>query len=297
MTFRFGVNCTTTSGGEWLDTARKAEDLGFDTYIAQDHFGAQLAPLSALAAAAMVTTRLRLATVVLDNDFRHPALVAKEIATLDVLSGGRAELGLGAGWLESDYTRTGTRFDSAAIRLERLEESLQICKLLFTCEQPVTFEGKHYSVRELDPLPRPVRRPPLMVGGRLKRALSLAAREADIVGISLLDRTATGQRPPTFAQKIQWVREAAGPRLPELQLHVNVGVVAITDSPAEAVQQFAARTGQSVEDALASPGALVGSVDAILEKLHAVHEQYGVGYWVVHARSMDAMVRVLARAV
>ena len=117
---RFGVNCTTTSAGEWLEAARKAEGLGFDTFIAQDHLGSQLAPLPALAAAAMVTSHLRLATLVLDNDFRHPALVAEEAVTVDVLSGGRMELGLGAGWLESDYTRAGIPFDVPAVRLERL---------------------------------------------------------------------------------------------------------------------------------------------------------------------------------
>src|SRR5579864_5463756 len=137
--FRFGVNCTTTSATEWLDAARKAEALGFDTLIAQDHVGAQLAPLPALAAAAMVTTRVRLATLVLDNDFRHPALVAKEAATIDVLSGGRMELGLGAGWLESDYTKTGIPFEAPSVRLARLAEAVQVCKRCLRSETPVNF--------------------------------------------------------------------------------------------------------------------------------------------------------------
>lgn len=296
--FRFGVNCTTTSAAEWLDTARKAEALGFDVYIAQDHFGAQLAPLPALAAAALVTTRLRLATLVLDNDFRHPSLVAKEAATLDVLSGGRMELGLGAGWLESDYLRTGIPFDPPAVRLERLAESLQICKLLLESETPVTFRGKHYCIDGLEPLPRPAQRPrpPVMAGGRLKRALQLAGREADIVSISLLDRRAAdGSAPPTFSQKVSWVREAAGERYAAMQLHVNAAVVDIGGLRTEAVAAFAARTAQTVDDALRSPGVLVGSEQAIVEKLHAVREEFGVSYWVVHARNMDVFSRVIAR--
>jgi probable F420-dependent oxidoreductase len=296
--FRFGVNCTTTSGTEWLDAARKAEALGFDTFIAQDHFGAQLAPLPALAAAAMVTTRLRLATLVLDNDFRHPALVAREVATLDVLSGGRAELGLGAGWLESDYHRTGIRLDPPSVRVARLQEAAQLSKALLAGETPVTFDGEHYRIRDLETLPRPIQkpRPPIMVGGRLRRTLSVAAREADIVSISLLDRpSADMPSPPSFAQKLEWVRSAAGSRFAALELHVNASVVSLTDRPGAAVESFAARTGMSVEAALASPGTLVGSVGAILEKLHAARQQFGLSYWVVHARSMDDLARVIAR--
>ena len=295
---RFGVNCTTTSGTEWLEAARKAEALGFDTFIAQDHVGAQLAPLSALAAAAMVTTRLRLATLVLDNDFRHPALVAKEAATLDVLSGGRMELGLGAGWLESDYAQTGIPFEKASVRVARLEEAVQLCKALLTSRTPVTFRGEHYCLEELELLPRPIQtpRPPIMVGGRLRRTLSFAAREADIVSISLLDRRSPElPPPPSFAQKLEWVRSAGGSRFASLQLHVNASVVSLTDRPRQAVEPFAARTGMSVEEALASPGTLVGSVEAILEKLHAAREQFGVNYWVVHARSMDDLAGVIAR--
>lgn len=289
------------SGAEWLEAARKAEGLGFDTFIAQDHLGSQLAPLPALAAAAMVTSRLRLATLVLDNDFRHPALVAEEAVTVDVLSGGRMELGLGAGWLESDYTRAGIPFDAPAVRLERLAEAVRICKMLFDSETPVTFRGKYYCLDGLEPLPRPVQKPrlPLMVGGRLRRALQLAAREADIVGISLLDRQGpAGARPPSFAEKVEWVREAAGNRLSEIQLHVNAAVVELADGPTAAVpgvERFAARTGQTLEAALASPGVLSGSVDAIVEKLQRIHEQYGVSYWVIHARNMDAFSRVIAR--
>src|SRR5579859_440796 len=163
MKFRFGVNCTTTSSEAWLDAARRAEALGFDTFIAQDHLGGQLAPLPALAAAAMVTTRLRLATLVLDNDFRHPALVAQEAATVDELSGGRMELGLGAGWLESDYKKSGIPFDPPSVRLRRLAEAVQLCKACLRSDGPVSFSGEFYSIDNLELQPRPLQQTlPLM---------------------------------------------------------------------------------------------------------------------------------------
>jgi probable F420-dependent oxidoreductase len=298
--FRFGVNCVTTSLQEWQEVARRAEALGYATLIAQDHFGKQLAPLPALVAAAAVTSRLRLATLVLDNDFRHPAAVAKEAATVDVLSSGRMELGLGAGWLQADYTKTGLPFDPPALRLERLAEAVQICKAFFAAEEEtITVSGTHYQIEGLDASPRPIQRPrpPIMIGGRQKRMLALAGRQADIVGISLLDRRAPGQpEPPTFAQKVAWVREAAGDRFDDLELHVNASNVEVTDARDSAIDEIARRTGQAPTQVLDSPGTLVGSVEAILETLDARREQYGVSYYVINARAMDAFAAVVARA-
>jgi probable F420-dependent oxidoreductase len=296
--FRFGVNCATTSTTDWLEGARKAESLGYATYIAQDHFGQQLAPLPALVAAAAVTSRLRLATVVLDNDFRHPATVAKEAATVDALSDGRFELGLGAGWLQSDYDKTGLPFEPAAVRVEKLAEAIAICKALFTSPEPVTFAGKHYQLAGLDTAPKPVQqpRPPIMLGGRQKRMLSLAAREADIVGISLLDRRAPDlPEPPSFAAKVDWVKQAAGPRFDQLELHVNTSAVEVTDTAQAAFEALAQRTGQSTTQLQQSPGVLVGSVEHIVDLLRERRERFGVSYYVVHARAMDAFGEVVAR--
>jgi probable F420-dependent oxidoreductase len=299
LPFRFGVNSITTSLWEWQEVARKAEAVGFTTLIAQDHFGKQFAPLPALVAAGAVTVRLRLATLVLDNDFRHPAALAKEAATVDVLTSGRLELGLGAGWLQSDYDKTGLPFDPPAERFERLSEAIQICKAFFTADKAVSFSGKHYRVENLDASPRPTQkpRPPIMIGGRQRRMLSLAAREADIVGISLLDRRVVGQpEPPTFAQKVEWVRQAAGDRFGELRIHINASNVDVSDNSSDAyIEQIAGRTGQSPTQILESPGTLVGSVEAIVEQLHARREQYGISYYVVHARFMDAFAPVIAR--
>jgi len=296
--FRFGVNCATTSGREWLETARRAEGLGYATFIAQDHFGNQLAPLTSLVAAGTVTSRLRLATIVLDNDFRHPAAVAKEAATVDLLTNGRLELGLGAGWLQSDYDKTGLPFARPAERLARLAEAIHICKAFFSEEKSVTFAGTYYRLNQLEAVPRPVQqpRPPIMIGGRQRRMLALAGREADIVSISLLDRRGPGlPEPPTFEQKLAWVREAAGPRFDDLELHVNAAVVAVGDNRRATVEEAATRTGRTPAEVLASPGTLAGSVEAIVEQLHARREQYGVSYYVVHARVMDAFAAVIAR--
>jgi probable F420-dependent oxidoreductase len=241
---------------------------------------------------------LRLAALVLDNDFRHPAAVAKEAATIDVLSQGRLELGLGAGWLKSDYDQTGLPYDSPAVRVERLKESIHICKAILGSAEPVSFTGKHYQLTDLNTSPRPIQKPwpPIMIGGRQKRMLSLAAREADIVGISLLDRRAAGQpEPASFAEKVEWVRQAAGERFSELEIHVNASVVDVTNTPEATIEQAAARTGQTASQIWESPGTLVGSVDAILEQLHARREQYGITYYVVHGRVMDAFAPVLAR--
>jgi probable F420-dependent oxidoreductase len=297
--FRFGINSVTTSLQEWQDVARKAEALGYSTLIAQDHFGKQFAPLPALVAAGAVTSRLRLATLVLDNDFRHPAAVAKEAATVDVLSNGRMELGLGAGWLQADYTKTGLAYDPPAQRLERLGEAVRICKAFFASEDTISFSGKHYHLDGLDASPRPIQtpRPPIMIGGRQKRMLSLAAREADIVGISLLDRRAPGQpEPPSFAQKVAWVREAAADRFDDLELHVNASNVEVTDDRESAIDEIARRTGQAPTQVLESPGTLVGTVESILETLEARREQYGVSYYVINARFIDAFAPVVARA-
>jgi probable F420-dependent oxidoreductase len=299
--FRFGVNAVTTSRADWEDTARKAEALGYSTLIAQDHFAAQLAPVPSLVAAAAVTTRLRLATLVLDNDFRHPALLAKEAATLDVLSEGRFELGLGAGWLQADYAKTGISLDAPPVRVARLSEAVAVCKALLSSTEPVTFRGEHYQIDGLEPAPRPIQqpRPPLMLGGRRRRMLSLAAREADIVGLSLLDPRGPGlPPPPSFAQKVAWVREAAGDRFDALELHVNASLIDISDRPAEAeIERVVTRTGQTREQVLASPGTLVGSVDTVVETLHARREEFGVSYYVVQGRMMDAFARVIARLI
>src|SRR5919197_2951414 len=180
--FRFGVRHTGSTLEEWQRVARKAEELGFATLVVQDHVDRQLAPLLALMSAAAVTSTLRLGTVVLNNALRHPAILAKEAATVDVLTNGRLELGLGAGWLPADYQQTGLSFAAPGERLARLAETVQICKAFFT-EETVTFHGKYYQIEGLDAFPATTQKPhpPIMIGGMRPRLFSLAARHAAIV--------------------------------------------------------------------------------------------------------------------
>jgi probable F420-dependent oxidoreductase len=205
--FRFGVRHTGSTLEEGQRVARKAEDLGFSTLVVQDHVDKQLAPLLALMSAAAVTSTLRLGTVVLNNAFRHPAILAKEAATVDVLTNGRLELGLGAGWLLADYQQTGLSFDAPGERLARLAETAQICKAFFT-EGTVTLHGKYYQSEVLDAFPMTTQKPhpPIMIGGRQRCVLSLAARQAAIVSISMLDPLLSSRRDSWMA----WLRSLAG---------------------------------------------------------------------------------------
>jgi probable F420-dependent oxidoreductase len=294
---RFGVRHTGNTLEEWQRLARTAEDLGFSTLVVQDHVGKQFAPLPALVAAAAVTSTLRLGTVVLNNDFRHPAILAHEAATVDVLSNGRLELGLGAGWLLADYQQTGLSFAAPGTRLARLAETVQICKAFFS-EEVVTFHGKYYQIEGLNAFPRPTQQPhpPIMIGGRQRQMLALAARLADIVSISMLDPRGPGlPKPPTYAEKVRWVRAAAGARYSNIELHVNVSHVEVTEHRQAALDQLAAQLQVSPEEVRQSPTALVGSVEAIVEQLHAWREQCDVSYFIVPARLMDALAPVIAR--
>jgi len=183
---RFGIQlATATTGAEWAELARKAEDLGYSTLFMPDHFGDQLAPVPALMAAADATTTLNVGALVFDNDYKHPLVLAKEMATQDVLSGGRLEIGLGAGWMEADYRAAGMAYDRPGVRIDRFAEGLAVIKGAMA-DGPFSFSGDHYTITDHDGRPKPVQQPhpPLLIGGGGRRVLSIAAREADIVGIN-----------------------------------------------------------------------------------------------------------------
>jgi len=220
--FRFGVYGRGETLAQWRDFARKAEDLGYSTLDLPDHFSRQMAPMLALAVAGQVTSRLRFSAAMLDNDFRHPLVLAKELATLDVLSNGRVEAGIGAGWMATDYEFSGIPFDPPGVRIERLKETIAILKGLWGNE-PFSFSGKHYNITNHEGTPKPAQKPhpPLLVGGGGKRVLRLAAREADIVGVNFV--LAEGMVNPAVAvtgsatataEKLAWIRAAAGARHP-----------------------------------------------------------------------------------
>src|SRR5262245_24622416 len=252
---RFGFTGGHSSKRErLLDSARTVEALGYSTFGLADHFVRPFAPLVAGQAVADATTTLRITQTVLAQDFREPAVLAKELATLDVLSEGRLQVGLGAGWLRQEYQDAGMRFDSAPVRIARLEETAMILKGLFS-EGQFSFEGEHYRVTKLEGLPRPVQqpRPPIMIGGGGKKLLSVAGRQADIVqlmpsnpgGKSLLD--ATQFSAAAIEEKIGWIRDAAGSRFDEIEMSAQILECAVTDTPDEHLSDFAERIAMVTE--------------------------------------------------
>jgi probable F420-dependent oxidoreductase len=283
---------------EWIDTVRRVEDSGFSTFLVLDHFVRGLDPVAALGAAAIATTTLRIGSMVFDNDFRHPAVLAKAAATIDVLSGGRLELGIGAGWLKEEYDQTGIPFDPAGVRIDRMLEAVHFLKRAFV-EDEVTFIGEHYSTTGLTMPPKPVQRPhpPLVIGGGSKRILSIAGQEADVVGITtraLPDGSKDMTREATH-RKIQLVREAAGERFDDLELTIMVSDVVVTDDRKAAAETLASRMGVSPEDVLASPQVLIGTVDQMVEDLQRRREEFGLSYFVVVEGNMEKIVPVVAR--
>jgi probable F420-dependent oxidoreductase len=301
--FRFGVlmhNWGTRQ--EWIDKARRIEAQGFSTLLVPDHLDGQFGAIPALAAAAAATTTVRLGSIVFANDFRHPVLLAKDVATLDLLSDGRFELGLGAGWKRDEFERAGIPFDPAPVRLDRLEESLHVLKALFA-DGPVSYAGRYYTVSELDGGPKPIQRPrpPLLVGGGGERILSLAAREADIVSIGVRTRpdgnhdwrSATEE---AVAAKLSWIREAAGDRFSGLELNVMIYGLAVTDDRRGAAGRTAEhRSGLTEDEVLDSPHFLIGSVDQIGDDLRRRRERYGISYVIVPEVFVDAVAPVVER--
>src|SRR5215471_2051414 len=264
--FRFGLIGKATSREEWIEQAKQAEELGYASFLASDHVYWEFSPIAALQAAASATTTLRIGSHVFSNDFWHPVQLAREAATLDVLSGGRFELGIGAGYFAGEYAQAGIPFASAKERIARLEEAVQVITGLFR-EEPLTFSGHYYTIQGLS-LPQPLQRPPppLYMGGGGKLMLSAAARHADIVG--LVPRALPngfdlrGADQIGTAQKVAWVREAAGARFEALELSLPILTVALTEKDRlEAVKPFAAVSGVSAEALLGTMHNLVGSED------------------------------------
>src|SRR3982074_714474 len=236
--FRFGVQeHSAPSGKAWSDRARLVEALGYQVLYLPDHFGEQLAPIAALMSAADATSTLRVGSLVFDNDYRHPVVLEKEVAALGLLSDGRFDFGLGAGWLASDYTQAGIPYDSPGVRIERMEEGLKIIKGLLAGGS-FSFTGKHYKITDLEGWPLPVQKPhpPVLISGGGRRMLSLAAREADIVNVNFdlregrinqeLVRTGMAQ---ATDEKLSWIKEAAGERIDQIELSVTIFLATVTD--------------------------------------------------------------------
>jgi probable F420-dependent oxidoreductase len=294
--FRFGVvNDDTVSPEGWVEHVRDVEARGFATFLIRDHilpdfFGPQLAPLVALATAAAVTERLHVGTLVFSNDFRHPVFLAKEAATLDALSGGRFELGIGAGWLRSEYEAAGLQLDGAGARIERLDESLQILRGLLRGET-VCHCGTHYTVSGIENYPAPVRQggPPLLIGGGKPKMLRLAGRHADIVSVlttsvasGVVEDSPAERTPAEVERKLGWIREGAGDRYPQIELNLIPTLVVTTDRRRAAEELVERRGWEGVTacDLLEMPSFLIGTYDEIADVLRERRERYGFSYYV-----------------
>ena len=301
--FRFGIQLSSAgSGAEWAAQARKAEDLGYDTLFMPDHFGDQLAPVPALMAAADATTELKVGALVFDNDYKHPVVLAKELATIDVLSGGRLEVGIGAGWMKSDYDQSGIPMDSPGVRVSRMEEGIAVIKGCFA-PGPYSFEGEHYTIDGYDGLPKPAQSPPpFLIGGGAKRVLSIAAREAQIVGINpsihsgRVDAAAAqnGAAGETD-QKLQWVKDAAGDAYADLEINLLQFAAIVTDDRKGTAEMMAPLFGLPPEELDTYPHACIGTIDEIAEALESRRERWDASYIVFQGDTMEPMAPLVAK--
>ena len=303
--FRFGINARDAgSRAEWQDKARRVEDLGYSALMVPDHLAAMLAPIPAAVSAAAATTSLRVGTNVLNNIFRHPVLVAREAATADLLTDGRFELGLGAGHMRSETDLAGLPFERGRVRVERLAEAVTIIKALLAGAE-VTFAGQHYRVTGHTIHPRPIQRPhpPIIIGGNGPRLLTLAAKEADIVGITGITFVRGGTeldlsawRTGVTDERVRLVREAAGARVDRLELSALIQRVVVTEHRGQAAAELQKNWKQlSVEEILEAPFVLIGTVDEMVEALHARRERWGFSYFVTFEQYLKTLAPVVAR--
>jgi probable F420-dependent oxidoreductase len=309
--FRFGVQDRTASdGATWEATARRYEDLGFAVLTLADHFDDQLAPIAAMTAAACATTTLRVGCLVFDNDYRHPLVFAKEMATLDVISGGRVEVGMGAGWMGSDYAEAGITYDPPATRVSRFMEGVRVVKALLS-DAPVNFTGAHYTITGHQALPKPVQQPhpPIVIGGGGPRVLRFAAGEADVININPRNLgnerwAVTNVNDATEAatdRKIGWVREAAGARIADIELGITVAFVIETEDRVALAESIAAGLPQvdgrppDPQQVLASPHVLIGTIDEMATTLQERRTRWGFSYITFVAAAVDTVAPLVHR--
>jgi probable F420-dependent oxidoreductase len=294
--FRFAVQQGSAQSGEkWSALARRVESLGYDLLVMPDHLGRQLSPFAALASAAAATTRLRVGAFVFANDYRHPLMLAREAATLDLLSGGRFEMGIGAGWMTSDYRQLGMTYDPAPRRIDRLEEAIPLIKRLLAGET-VTHRGEHYQLDRasvgVEPVQKP--RPPLAIGGGGPRMLKLAAREADIVGLvpgfDAHGRIHVRQATETAtAEKIALIREATGDRFEQLEINVWLGDAGLVGSGNSILGSLTAAARWAPTALYGSPYVLYGTLNSVREQLLRRRDRLGISYYTVPSNAMESM--------
>ena len=301
--FRFGVQASTApSSSAWADLARRTEDLGYAVLTMPDHFTDQLAPVPAMTVAASVTTTLRVCALVFDNDYKHPVVLAKELATMDVLSDGRVDIGLGAGWMRSDYDQAGMQYDTPGVRIDRFVEGLKVIRGCMA-DGAFSFTGSHYKITDYNGLPKPLQKPcpPVIIGAGGKRMLGIAAREADIVGINpsltpgfVGPEVIADMSSASVAQKIAVVKEKAGDRFSDIELNIRTFLVNVTDDGLGAREKLA--KGMGVDAALIhdSPFALIGPPNELIETLQRRREQFGLSYVIVGGDDVESFAPVVA---
>jgi probable F420-dependent oxidoreductase len=301
LPFRFGVQAAVApTMSAWRDQARMAEGLGYSTLYVPDHLDAQFEPLIALTVAAEATSTLHVGSGVLNNDLRNPVVLAKEIATLGLAAEGRVEVGVGAGWLRSDYEQAGIEYDEPAVRVDRLAESLAVMKTLWSAGE-ATFEGRHYTVTGARCEPRPAMPPRVLVGGGSRRILTVAAEHADTVGVNT--SLASGQKGGDLASQatfehfdrcLAWVREGAGDRFSSVELQIVAFATKVVASRRAAVRT-ATMLGFPGEDALELPIVLLGTPDELCDQLLKRRERWGFTNIVVPGEAMESFAPVVAR--
>jgi probable F420-dependent oxidoreductase len=292
---------------ELRETVRRAEAVGIDTLVIPDHLIEQLSPVPAMTAIAALSDRLRVAAFVMNNDLRHPAVVAQDLASIDVLSGGRLDVAVGAGWNRAEYQAIGLPFDRTPVRQARLAEAIAVLKGCFG-PGPFSFSGEHYAISEYDAHPKPVQQPhpPFLIGGGGRRTLELAAREADIVGLAprILPGGAGDPSSITFEatrEKIGWVRAAAGDRFDRLTFNVypSQAGISITDTPLQEAREVAERLSErsgvrvTAEEMLDAPHIYINTVDGFVEKFQRLRSELGVSSFLVG--DVDEMAPVVER--
>lgn len=292
--FRFGLTLERTSNqNEIADQARRAEELGYSSMVMTDHLDERNGPLVTITVAALATSTLRVGTLVLCNDYRHPVVLAKELATLDRISDGRLEIGIGAGWMTTDYEQAGIPKDRPGVRIARLAEAVTVMDGCFG-DGPFDFAGEHYTVSELDAGPKPVQRPrpPLLMAGGGPRMLTLAAQRADIVAINVNLRSgvmnegvAANATADATDEKVALVREVSGARFAGIELSVGVFIANIVDDRHGFAADLAPAFGITVEQALGSPHALFGTVDECIAALEERRERWGISYVTIPAEA------------
>jgi len=302
--FRFTIQASRLGHPDELrPLARKAEDLGVAVLTVADHLDDQLAPVAALMAVADATTTLRVGSLVFANDYRHPAVLAKEAATIDALSGGRLEFGIGAGWMAEDYRSAGITMDRPSVRIERLREAIEIITAMWA-DGPVDFEGEHYRIEGLEGLPKPAQRPgpPLVIGGGGPKVLALAGRYADIVGLNpalpagVIDaRAGASATAEATLAKIDRVRVAAGDRFDRIEFQTRVHLAIVTDDRDPMFEAFASGFGMTPAEARESPHALCGTVEQIVDDLEERRERFGISTIGLSASSLDDLRPVIDR--